>query len=634
MIAFPLPAAAAELPAGVQQILQQSELTPDKLVHITLQELLQTLAGWLKNAWGQPLQLARRAVLFLLLSSCVGLLADGGAWRDCVDLVAVLGFGTIALNQMTSLVQQVAQAANTSQLYVSGFIPVFAGVALLAGQTAGAAVYSTMFYAMAAFLAEVLQNLLLPLLQIYFCFSVSAALWGDSGIADAANLFARCFTFALKLCGMLFTFVLGLQNVLAAGTDRAALKIGKSVLSAAVPVVGDAAAAALGSASAAIGLLKGSLALAAVAALGAAFAPVLAQCGLYWLGFSGYLGTIFLSGNSIHAVAAAWREWGLTYGYAVPRGTGLLHLVRPGWAGADILAAKWVQASHKCGAYAVYYNIGPPGSFRHELAGLCRAAPKLCQPERPRRGLYRLRRRACHAGIRRSTAKAFAAKRHRIRCAAAGGRRACAAGLPGGPGTGGNPAAKFCGEPALYAGEHPMTAKQSIAWLQAAWKDDKKRINLLLVSGLAGMLLLCMSEWLPAGQSTQNAAQSSQQSQTAAEYEQQLETRLAALIRAMDGAGETVVMVTLDCGEETTYAADTRTEKTSEDTRSSAASQRTHLLAGAQPVVQSVQAPQVRGVAVLCQGGGNAGTQRRITELVSALTGVGASHITVNKMQS
>ena len=43
MIAFPLPAAAAELPAGVQQILQQSELTPDKLVHITLQGLLQTL---------------------------------------------------------------------------------------------------------------------------------------------------------------------------------------------------------------------------------------------------------------------------------------------------------------------------------------------------------------------------------------------------------------------------------------------------------------------------------------------------------------------------------------------------------------------------------------------------------------
>ena len=78
MIAFPLPAAAAELPAGVQQILQQSELTPDKLVHITLQELLQTLAGWLKNAWGQPLELARRAVLFCCFP------AVWGCWRTVV----------------------------------------------------------------------------------------------------------------------------------------------------------------------------------------------------------------------------------------------------------------------------------------------------------------------------------------------------------------------------------------------------------------------------------------------------------------------------------------------------------------------------------------------------------------------
>ena len=54
----------------------------------------------------------------------------------------------------------------------------------------------------------------------------------------------------------------------------------------------------------------------------------------------------------------------------MPCGTGLLHLVRSGWAGADILAAKWVQASHKCGAYAVYYNIGPPCGIRPELAKL------------------------------------------------------------------------------------------------------------------------------------------------------------------------------------------------------------------------------------------------------------------------
>ena len=55
----------------------------------------------------------------------------------------------------------------------------------------------------------------------------------------------------------------------------------------AVPVVGDAAAAALTGAAAAVQLLKGSLALAALLALGASFAPILLHCLLYSLAFSG-----------------------------------------------------------------------------------------------------------------------------------------------------------------------------------------------------------------------------------------------------------------------------------------------------------------------------------------------------------
>ncbi len=54
-----------------------------------------------------------------------------------------------------------------------------------------------------------------------------------------------------------------------------------------MPVVGDAAAAALTGAAAAVQLLKGSLALAALLALGALFAPVLLHCRLYSLAFSG-----------------------------------------------------------------------------------------------------------------------------------------------------------------------------------------------------------------------------------------------------------------------------------------------------------------------------------------------------------
>ena len=114
-------------------------------------------------------------------------------------------------------------------------------------------------------------------------------------------------------------------------------------------------------------------------------------------------------------------------------------------------------------------------------------------------------------------------------------------------------------------------------------------------------------------------------------YEQQLEERLTGLISAMDGAGRAKVMVTLEAEEETVHAQDPERSRDS----GGEASRSTHVLAGgAAALVEAVLQPEVRGVAVLCEGGDQPGVQRRVTELVSALTGVGANHITVNKLQS
>ena len=55
---------------------------------------------------------------------------------------------------------------------------------------------------------------------------------------------------------------------------------------------------------------------------------------------------------------------------------------------------------------------------------------------------------------------------------------------------------------------------------------------------------------------------------------------------------------------------------------------------GAQGLVETVKTPQILGVAVVCEGGGNVIVQERIIDIVQALTDVGASHITVTKMTS
>ena len=251
----------------------------------TLAELFCALRQAAGQTWRAPLQFAGQAAVLLLLGCAVSLIAGPGAWQRCLGAVCVLAFGAVCLDAVQDLLDAAARTAESCQNYLLAFIPVYSGAAAAGGQTGGAAVYGTMFLAMSNFLAWAIRRVLLPLLQVYFCLSVSSAVWNNAGLAEAANLFSRSLSFCLKCCGALFSFVLGLQNILAATADSAALRMGRSVLSGAIPVVGDAAAAALSGAVSAVQLLKGSLALAAVAALGAMFLPVFVRCALFCLAF-------------------------------------------------------------------------------------------------------------------------------------------------------------------------------------------------------------------------------------------------------------------------------------------------------------------------------------------------------------
>ena len=102
-----------------------------------------------------------------------------------------------------------------------------------------------------------------------------------------------------------------------------------------------------------------------------------------------------------------------------------------------------------------------------------------------------------------------------------------------------------------------MTARERLAplasRLRAALADEKQRVNLLVCMGLAGLLLLAVSSWLPADNSTQSAAPAAKTDSTA-DYAAELETRLTALISRVEGAGKTAVMVTLESGSESIYS--------------------------------------------------------------------------------
>ena len=162
--------------------------------------------------------------------------------------------------------------------------------------------------------------------------------------------------------------------------------------------------------------------------------------------------------------------------------------------------------------------------------------------------------------------------------------------------------------------------------LFAGLLQKQSRTQLAIILGVAAMLLILFSELFstPAktAKTAANAGGSAAVSETA--YREQLETQLTELIEQLDGAGKTVVMVTLESGEETIYAVDTQSGQMQ--------NQETHvLLEDGSALEETTYLPAVCGVAVVCDGGGDVRVAARITELVRALLNLSANRICVEQ---
>ena len=176
------------------------------------------------------------------------------------------------------------------------------------------------------------------------------------------------------------------------------------------------------------------------------------------------------------------------------------------------------------------------------------------------------------------------------------------------------------------------------------WKISRWQAG-LLAAGLAGLLLLSLGS-LPSGLRSRPPPSQNPASEAIrvdlTEYESQLERRLQELLENIAGAGEVRVMLTIDRGSEPIFATQGSSEMrmiSDGDRHEEHVNTRKEYVvigsgSGEQGLVLRMIEPQVRGVAVIAQGGGDIVVRQAIVETVTAVLGIGANTVSVAQMGS
>lgn len=153
-----------------------------------------------------------------------------------------------------------------------------------------------------------------------------------------------------------------------------------------------------------------------------------------------------------------------------------------------------------------------------------------------------------------------------------------------------------------------------------------KRLTIIVLTGLVGILLLTVSELKPSEkQKTEEAEKPTEISQ----YEESLERRLAELISSVEGAGRTKVMITLDSGDENVYA--------TEDKGGEKSYERNYVVVkqdgDEEGILLKVAEPEIRGVAVVCEGANSTAVRQEIINMVTAVLNIGTNRVNISKMK-
>ncbi len=235
--------------------------------------------------------LASILVGVILLGLVENLSGEGGTSRR-VELIGALYITSVSAGDISALIGLGRDTIGNISALSKVLIPSLAAATAAAGGVTGASVRQVTTVFFADVLLTVIDRLFIPALYLFIACAAATAVLDNDVLKGIASLIKKGMGWALGLFLSMFTAYLSVSGAIAGAVDAQAVRVAKTAVSAAVPVVGGILADAAETLLAGAGVLRSMIgAFGALAIIALCTLPFLRLGGQYLL----YQAAVFLA---------------------------------------------------------------------------------------------------------------------------------------------------------------------------------------------------------------------------------------------------------------------------------------------------------------------------------------------------
>ena len=277
------------VPPEASAALEDENITPDNsgAATISLAGALEYIKELLYRNAAAPLRLlAALCGVILLCGLSSGLSDNADRLSGVFTTVGVLAGSGMIVAAVSDVLNNTLELLSAASIFITTFIPIFAGVLSVMGRTATASAINTVTLAATQLFSQLAVNFLAPLSGAILGLSIAGAIHPQLDLGKLGELVKKIVVWILGLIMTVFMSILSMQTFVTNSADSVLIRTAKFAVSSGVPIVGGTISDAVSTVHGSLSLIKSSVGTYGMAAAAAIVLPTLINVVCYRMSLS------------------------------------------------------------------------------------------------------------------------------------------------------------------------------------------------------------------------------------------------------------------------------------------------------------------------------------------------------------